>query len=301
MFIVDYLILLCSLGFKPAPITDQNGYLAPSSTSKFSLADPPRGRSTTPTSPLIQENNSETEPGQVIDNPLYMNSNAGETNENQTGEDVKTDDCPMSPVALQDPSSPLTSHPTSPVHRQTQSPSFTQPLLAPHPPPGYAFPRPHSCGSEASSQCAIVNTDMTTTTINPLSPPPFSPPPFSAPPSSSPHPSASPHPPFSPVSLSQQDSYGLSTAMVDSCGQPLVDSHGMPYLEEVGNVPGVTAPFTTSELICWAWQVAQGMDYLSSRKVRQRRSGQVTQRRSLGQVMLGERLGLSDWEEGEDS
>ena len=26
-------------------------------------------------------------------------------------------------------------------------------------------------------------------------------------------------------------------------------------------------PFTTSCLVCWAWQVAQGMDYLASRKV----------------------------------
>lgn len=63
--------------------------------------------------------------------------------------------------------------------------------------------------------------------------------------------------------------------MVDSRGQPMVDSHGMPYSLEVGSVPGVTAPFTTSDLICWAWQVAQGMDYLSTRKVRQGRSGLV--------------------------
>uniref|UniRef100_A0AAU0N4Q3 Receptor tyrosine kinase PVR2B1b n=1 Tax=Gecarcinus lateralis TaxID=6769 RepID=A0AAU0N4Q3_GECLA len=47
----------------------------------------------------------------------------------------------------------------------------------------------------------------------------------------------------------------------------LLDSHGQPFVHEVGSVPGVNAPFTTSDLVCWAWQVAQGMDYLSNRKV----------------------------------
>ncbi|KAB7494125.1 Vascular endothelial growth factor receptor 3 [Armadillidium nasatum] len=33
------------------------------------------------------------------------------------------------------------------------------------------------------------------------------------------------------------------------------------------NIPGVSAPLTTSDLLCWAWQVAKGMEYLTSRKV----------------------------------
>ncbi|KAK4303679.1 hypothetical protein Pmani_024323 [Petrolisthes manimaculis] len=249
-----------SSGFRPAPITDKDGYLAPSSTNskKFPLANPPKGRSPTPTSPtptsplIVDQNNSSSRPEKTNGTKI------GEENEG----DTRTGPCPTSPVNdPPDPSSPITiSHPTSPpVHPSSQSPSFTDPLLAPpNPPPGYVFPRPHSCGSEASSQCVVLNTDMTTTTFDPLSPPPFSPPPFSPPPSSST--THSPH--------SGQDWSGHSTTlMVDSHGQPMVDSHGLPYSEEVGSVPGVTAPFATSDLICWAWQVAQGMDYLSSRKV----------------------------------
>ncbi|XP_069949613.1 vascular endothelial growth factor receptor 1 isoform X2 [Cherax quadricarinatus] len=46
-----------------------------------------------------------------------------------------------------------------------------------------------------------------------------------------------------------------------------LDSQGNPFSYDIGNIPGVNAPFTTSVLICWAWQVAQGMDYLTRRKV----------------------------------
>uniref|UniRef100_A0A0P4VYT9 Receptor protein-tyrosine kinase n=2 Tax=Scylla olivacea TaxID=85551 RepID=A0A0P4VYT9_SCYOL len=47
----------------------------------------------------------------------------------------------------------------------------------------------------------------------------------------------------------------------------LLDSHGKTMAHEVGSVPGVNTPFTTSHLVSWAWQVAHGMDYLASRKV----------------------------------
>ncbi|XP_042886460.1 vascular endothelial growth factor receptor 2-like isoform X4 [Penaeus japonicus] len=40
-----------------------------------------------------------------------------------------------------------------------------------------------------------------------------------------------------------------------------------PYIFDSGLIPGKTAPFTTLDLVSWGWQVAQGMDYLSRRKV----------------------------------
>ncbi|KAL7633653.1 UNVERIFIED_CONTAM: hypothetical protein RMT77_016186 [Armadillidium vulgare] len=33
------------------------------------------------------------------------------------------------------------------------------------------------------------------------------------------------------------------------------------------NTPGVSSPLTTTDLLCWGWQVANGMEYLTSRKV----------------------------------
>ncbi|XP_064098982.1 vascular endothelial growth factor receptor kdr-like isoform X2 [Macrobrachium nipponense] len=46
----------------------------------------------------------------------------------------------------------------------------------------------------------------------------------------------------------------------------------LKVLDSQGNyckstIPGVTSSFTTIDLICWAWQVAEGMDYLTRRKV----------------------------------
>ncbi|XP_064098715.1 vascular endothelial growth factor receptor kdr-like [Macrobrachium nipponense] len=46
----------------------------------------------------------------------------------------------------------------------------------------------------------------------------------------------------------------------------------LKVLDSQGNyckstIPGVTSSFTTVDLICWAWQVAEGMDYLTHRKV----------------------------------
>ncbi|XP_069182404.1 vascular endothelial growth factor receptor 1 isoform X1 [Procambarus clarkii] len=50
-------------------------------------------------------------------------------------------------------------------------------------------------------------------------------------------------------------------------GHLMVDSHNQQYVYDISLVPGVTSPFTTSDLVCWSWQVAKGMDYLSHRKV----------------------------------
>nr|WOX59914.1 receptor tyrosine kinase PVR2A1 [Gecarcinus lateralis] len=59
--------------------------------------------------------------------------------------------------------------------------------------------------------------------------------------------------------LSPTDSYFL--------GEAGIDSKGNPSVPDVGSVPGVTASFSTNDLICWGWQVAQGMEYLSRRNV----------------------------------
>lgn len=52
-------------------------------------------------------------------------------------------------------------------------------------------------------------------------------------------------------------------------GEAEIDSKGNPSVPDVGSVPGVTASFSTNDLICWGWQVAQGMEYLSRRNVQQ--------------------------------
>ncbi|XP_063591900.1 platelet-derived growth factor receptor beta-like, partial [Penaeus indicus] len=46
-----------------------------------------------------------------------------------------------------------------------------------------------------------------------------------------------------------------------------IDSHGQQMVYDKSGIPGESSPFTTSSLVCWAWQVAQGMDYLASRRV----------------------------------
>ncbi|KAL7633707.1 UNVERIFIED_CONTAM: hypothetical protein RMT77_015661 [Armadillidium vulgare] len=45
------------------------------------------------------------------------------------------------------------------------------------------------------------------------------------------------------------------------------DCQAEPISSDSENTPGVSAPLTTTDLLCWAWQVANGMEYLTSRKV----------------------------------
>ncbi|KAB7494224.1 Vascular endothelial growth factor receptor 1 [Armadillidium nasatum] len=61
-------------------------------------------------------------------------------------------------------------------------------------------------------------------------------------------------PPFSPTPSS-------------TSGDFFFDSQGKPVIHDSGSIPGVSAPFTTTDLVCWAWQIANGMEYLTRRKV----------------------------------
>nr|WOX59916.1 receptor tyrosine kinase PVR2A2 [Gecarcinus lateralis] len=69
------------------------------------------------------------------------------------------------------------------------------------------------------------------------------------------------------TTLTRQTSSPLSPT--DSCfmGEAHLDTKGNAFTYEVGSVPGVTASFSTSDLISWGWQVAKGMEYLSRRNV----------------------------------
>ncbi|XP_047735886.1 vascular endothelial growth factor receptor 1 isoform X5 [Hyalella azteca] len=59
---------------------------------------------------------------------------------------------------------------------------------------------------------------------------------------------------------------------VGSSGRPFtsdvwLDSQGNPINNDGTAIPGLGHPFTTTEIICWSWQVAQGMEYLTRRKI----------------------------------
>ncbi|XP_042225356.1 vascular endothelial growth factor receptor 1-like isoform X2 [Homarus americanus] len=195
-------------GYRTAPITDQDGYLAP----KFNLAAPPQGRNTMspPQSPTSLTGSSGESfqlgghPRQHMDNPIYS-----------ARLQRSVSDCPEG-----DPGT------------RTNSGGSQIPLS-----------RLQSVGSSVRSDngsvgysrhdMPVINTDMTTlhSVQSPLSPSPMS-----------------------PTDSSYFTQLGL-------------DSQGNPFPFETGHIPGVNVPFTTSDLLCWAWQVAQGMDYLTSRKV----------------------------------
>ncbi|KAL7635880.1 UNVERIFIED_CONTAM: hypothetical protein RMT77_013697 [Armadillidium vulgare] len=63
------------------------------------------------------------------------------------------------------------------------------------------------------------------------------------------------------------DMTGYSQTPFSPASPSTSDCQEKPVSSESENTPGVSAPFTTTDLLCWAWQVANGMEYLTSRKV----------------------------------
>lgn len=206
-------------GYQPTPITDMDGYLAP--TTKFNLASVPRGHhnpSSPPQSPTTVTGSSNGSsrpdglPQHYADNPGYSKGFIRSVSESQPGE--------------MQPAFGMTSSSTSGGSRISDARNSK----SSHTPSDQ-----RSVGYYRDNQ-QIVNTDMTLL-----------------------HSSASPMSPLSHFPLSPTDSNHVSDIGVDS--------QGNPFTFDTGLIPGITAPFTTSDLVSWGWQVAQGMEYLSRRKV----------------------------------
>ncbi|XP_042888408.1 vascular endothelial growth factor receptor 1-like isoform X2 [Penaeus japonicus] len=200
-------------GYQPTPITDMDGYLAPTA-SKFNLSSVPHGHqyvSSPPQSPVSITSSSngssrpEGLPQHYADNPAYSKGFNRSVSESQPGEMTNNS---SGGSRISDARNSKSSH----------TPSDQR-----------------SIGYYRENQ-QIVNTDMTVL-----------------------HTSASPMSPTSHFPLSPTDSNHVSDLGVDS--------QGNPFTFDTGLIPGITAPFTTSDLVSWGWQVAQGMEYLSRRKV----------------------------------
>ncbi|XP_069175475.1 vascular endothelial growth factor receptor 1 isoform X2 [Procambarus clarkii] len=197
-------------GYRCAPITDQDGYLAPTA-SNFTLASPPQRKSVAspPQSPRSVSGSSfetcmlDGQPRQVVDNPMYC-----------VGIQRSVSDCPEGESGTNSSSG---GSQIPPLDSKLQT--MVSGANSDNESVGYS-----------RNELQITNTDMTTVQSLQL--------------------------PFSPSPLSPTDSSLLG-----------VDSQGNPYSYDIGHIPGVNSPFTTSILVCWAWQVAQGMDYLTRRKV----------------------------------
>ncbi|KAG0713917.1 Vascular endothelial growth factor receptor 1 [Chionoecetes opilio] len=73
-------------------------------------------------------------------------------------------------------------------------------------------------------------------------------------------------------SLNSQSNMTTGDTQQTSCHSPLSPTESyfeksFDYMDEIGSVPGVNAVFSSIDLISWAWQVAQGMEYLCRRKI----------------------------------
>ncbi|XP_047470761.1 LOW QUALITY PROTEIN: vascular endothelial growth factor receptor 2-like [Penaeus chinensis] len=207
-------------GYQPTPVTDMDGYLAPT-PKKFNLASVPRGHynpSSPPQSPTSGTDSSDGSsrpeglPEQYVDNPGYNKGFSRSVSESQHGE--------------MHPAFGVTSSNTSGGSRISDARNSK----------GSHTPSDQRSVGYYREKHQIVNTDMTLL-----------------------HSSASPMSPMSNFPLSPTDSNHVSDLGVDS--------QGNPFTFDTGLIPGITAPFTTSDLVSWSWQVAQGMEYLSRRKV----------------------------------
>ncbi|RXG60752.1 Platelet-derived growth factor receptor beta [Armadillidium vulgare] len=63
------------------------------------------------------------------------------------------------------------------------------------------------------------------------------------------------------------DMTAYSQQLSSPASPSMLDCQEKPVSSDSENTPGVSAPLTTTDLLCWAWQVANGMEYLTSRKV----------------------------------
>ncbi|KAB7500453.1 Platelet-derived growth factor receptor alpha, partial [Armadillidium nasatum] len=63
------------------------------------------------------------------------------------------------------------------------------------------------------------------------------------------------------------DMTGYSQTPFSPASPSTSDCQVEPISSDSENTPGVSASLTTTDLVCWAWQVANGMEYLTSRKV----------------------------------
>ncbi|XP_047471223.1 vascular endothelial growth factor receptor 1-like isoform X2 [Penaeus chinensis] len=96
------------------------------------------------------------------------------------------------------------------------------------------------------------------------------------------------NPTYKSVSTTTADDEGADESMSESrwsqdnadtttISDRTVSSSGQEYLRPSSSatctsgyqegIPGLSVPFNTSTLVCWAWQVAQGMSYLAQRKI----------------------------------
>ncbi|XP_068207009.1 vascular endothelial growth factor receptor 1-like isoform X2 [Palaemon carinicauda] len=218
-----------SRGFQPGVITDLDGYLSPS-VSKFSLASPPHKRQTTTSPPETPSSMTGSVNGvrPHVDNPMYNLGLQKSVSEHPDGEPAETNNSGGSAEVTNAVGGRRLNSITS-LERERRNRLDS---VAHSDDSGRQMlnSTSHSdTGSVGYCQGHITNTDMTTVPMNLLSP-------------------------LSPTDSSHASEMGL-------------DSKGNPFVYDAGIVPAVTAPFTTSDLVCWAWQVAQGMDYLSQRKV----------------------------------
>ncbi|XP_018021344.1 vascular endothelial growth factor receptor 1 isoform X4 [Hyalella azteca] len=239
-------------------VPSPGGYMVPQSLSKpIVLADPPKGhsarssRDTSPQSTPFPSSAAGPE-NLLVGNPGYGVLSTFVNQEPPTpGSDSQ---CPASP--------PPTVVPPDVVPPPTP-PSFTAPYV--------------NMGVVQSAKEEVTQSHNTDVFSSPTSPPPYVTQSFT--PNKSPrrHDSTSSNV-FSNSYRSGSMTgpyrrYNTDMTTVSSAGRPFspadvwLDSQGNPINNDGTAIPGLGHPFTTTEIICWSWQVAQGMEYLTRRKI----------------------------------